>query len=383
MSHDHDAKSPDTSKRPHDSKDSEPALQPAVDPRYGNILNLQSLIGNQAVQRLVKASPLPIIPTARASTPDISRDDENIEAARDHFEAGQRLFRAGQYAAAITRLERARQIPGLSDDTYSTLLFDLGISNLRLERFATAVTYFEQYLERPGANREEVEPLLEQARQGTATDAETILEREGGSLPAPSSDPDAQTDAARTLFEQAAALYAAGQYRQAIIIFEQVREMEISEGGEEIHTACNFNIGRSNFRLRRYSTAIIYLEQYIDNAPSAADRDEAQSMLTEAQEHAGALTSLEQASMMMRLGDQAYQAGEYATALQRFKTLLEVRGLDEDTRSQIQYNVGMCYFRLGRPEDARGAFSAYLATHPGDSEAQARLDEVMQQLESE
>ena len=386
MSHDHDRKSPEKARRSTEPKQEPDArFQAAADSRYGSILNLQALVGNQVVQRLVKdRSPfIPQVSSINSSGPDINREDENIEAAQEHFEAGQRLFRAGQYAAAATRLERARQVPGLSDDTYSTLLYDLGVCNLRLERFATAVTYFEQYLEQPGANAEEVEPLLEQARTGTAGDAERIMSREGGELPPESADAEEQTVAARTLFEQASALYSEGQYRQAIIIFEQVREMEITEGGEEIHTAVLFNIGRCNFRLRRFSTAIIYLEQYIDRAPSEADRDEAQEMLTEAQEEAGTLTSQEQGEMMLRLANEAYEAGEYASALQRFKTLLELRGLNEEAQSQIEYNLGMCYFRLGRLADARAAIERYLADHPGDSEAQSRLDEIVQQMGSE
>ncbi|HLV35748.1 MAG TPA: tetratricopeptide repeat protein [Spirillospora sp.] len=388
MKHSHDRKPPAQTRHAADAQSSH-ARPFATDPQTTPVLNLQKLIGNQAVQRLFRPGTadsqmtVPRIAPLRTSTPHISREEENVEAAREHFEEGQRLFRAGRYQAAIIRLERARQIPGLDADIYTTLLYNLGVCNLRLERFATAVNYFEQYLARPGADAEEVEPLLEQARQGTAADAETIMNRQGGSLPPPSSDPAAQADSARTLFEQAAALYEAGQYRQAIIIFEQVREMEITDNAEAIRAACLFNIGRCNVRLGRHATAIIYLEQYIDVAPSEADRQEAEAMLVEAQENAGALTSVEQAQMMFRMADRAYSAGDYATALHRFNTLLGIRGLDETTRSQIEYNIGMCYIRLGRAAEARPYLERYLAAHPDDSEAQARLDEITQQPETE
>jgi tetratricopeptide (TPR) repeat protein len=356
------------------------------DHRIPSVLKLQHFVGNQTVQRLLQRQtsdqrayrPHSLLP--RAGMPDISRDEENVETARQHFQAGMRLFEAGQYSAAITRLERARQIPGLSDNIHLALLYNLGVCNLRLQRFATAVTYFEECLTRPGANPAEIEPLLEQARRGTAGDAANIMGRAGGSLPAPSSDPTAQADAARTLFQQAAALYAAGQYRQAIIIFEQLRTMELTDNAESIRSTSLFNIAQCNIHLGRHATAIIYLEQYLDTATDDTDRQRVETLLAETQRHAGTLTSSDQARMMFRMAAQSYQADDYATALQHFQTLLTLRGLDDNTRSQIEYNIGLCYLRLGRYAEAQAYFQRYLSTHPDDSAARARLDEVRQHL---
>jgi hypothetical protein len=55
--------------------------------------------------------------------------------------------------------------------------------------------------------------------------------------------------------------------------------------------ACLFNIGAANLRLRRFATAVIYFETYVES-PDIADRDRtgAQRLLNTAKRGAGIAT---------------------------------------------------------------------------------------------
>jgi outer membrane protein assembly factor BamD (BamD/ComL family) len=346
---------------------------------YGPVLRLQQVIGNQAVQGLLNQRA--VIPVganrmhiaARSGTPDISREDDPAAMARQHFEEGAQLYSAGQYAAAIPRFERARQVPTLDAETYTRLIWNLAMCNFRLERFATAVFYFEQYLSRgvSEADRVAAENYLNQARAGTAGDAERILEREDADVPAATGDAAADATRARALFDQAATLYEAGQYRQAIIIFEQLREMP--DMPEEVRRDTIFNIARCNMRLNRFATAIPYLEQYLQMP--GASRAEAVALLTESQEAAGALTSAEQARLIYRLATEAYRASQYREAERLFQLMLANPSLETSSMADIRYNLGMALLRQGRHADALPHFQAYAAEHPEAADVQERIAE--------
>ena len=357
-----------------DAKQTGRSKQAAIDSvaavgTYGGVQRLQQTIGNQAVLGLLNRKEL----APRSGTPDISREDDPAEIASQHFEEGARLFNAGQYAAAIPRFERARQVPTLDAETYTMLMWNLAICNFRLERFATAVFYFEQYLGAgiSEADRIAAENYLQQARAGTAEDADRILEREDADIPAATGDAAADTARASALFDQAASLYMDGQYRQAIIIFEQVREMP--DVSEEVRRDVIFNIARCNIRLRRAATAIPYLEQYL-HMPGAS-RAEAVALLTESQEEAGAMTSTEQARMIYSLANEAYMAGEYREAERLFQLILSNPSVDTSSMADIRYNLGMAQLRQGRHADALSHFQAYAAEHPDAADVQERIAE--------
>lgn len=367
----------------HDKAEAKPVRRPQAVPAdatasFGlstSVLRLQHLIGNQAVQGLLNRHTL-VAP--RAGTPDISRTDDPVAMAREHYEEGQRLFNAGQYAAAITRFERARQVPSLSDDIYRDLIWNLAVANSRLERFATSVFYLEQYLTMgiSEADRTAAESLLQQMRAGTAEDADRILEREGADIPAATGDAAADTARAAELYTQAFSLYDTGQYRQALIIFEQVREMP--DVSEEIRRDTIFNIARCNMQLRRAATAIPYLEEYL-RMPGAS-RSEAVALLTESQEAAGAMTSAEQARLVYRLADEAYTAGQHREAERLFRLLLNNPVLEPNVLADIHYNLGASLFHLARYEEALTEFQAYAAAHPDDAEVQTRIEECQQRI---
>jgi Tfp pilus assembly protein PilF len=62
------------------------------------------------------------------------------------------LYQRGQYRQAILLFEQLRHAPGVPDSAKLAMLFDIGMCNLKLNRYATAIIYFEQYLAMPGAD---------------------------------------------------------------------------------------------------------------------------------------------------------------------------------------------------------------------------------------
>ena len=349
-----------------------------------NLKALQRLAGNQRVNQMLTQGQLTpasggdgvyrasMVPGNQSGSGMIQRDGEaNENLAQELHNEGLRFYRAGQYQRAIVRFERARQVPGLSDEVNRDILFNMGRANLNLERFATAINYLEQYREMDGADTAGADELLNQAREGTEADAERILEREGASIPS-ETDENAQ-DRARALFDEAIALYERQQYRQAVIIFQQVREAGGADN-PDVERDMLFNIARCNMHLRRYATAINYLERYLDM--DGASVDEAMTMLREVQGDAGVTAIF---SRLFGIGRDAYQAGNHDDAIHIFTVLLEIESLNDDERAQLHYNLGQAFFEQGSYDQAIPHYQAYLAVHPDSAEAQTRLRDAQEQ----
>jgi hypothetical protein len=98
----------------------------------------------------------------------------NVEEASKHYERGLELYEEGADASALAELERAYQIA-----PNWRVLYELGIVELALHDFASALHHFEQYLDegKEGVKRqrrEEVTNHIAQLRQQVATiDVET------------------------------------------------------------------------------------------------------------------------------------------------------------------------------------------------------------------
>lgn len=326
------------------------------------MMRMHEGVGNSAISQLLSTSQPSSLEVTVA--PVVQRTSENVEHSAEHFSIGAQHFQAGRYRQAAQSFERARQTPGLTTDTHGAILYDLALCNMRLERWATAVMYLEQYLSISGADREAGEAQLELARAGTSGDASDISEREGIPAEAADADPGSQIAHLRQIWEAAGAQFVAGRFRQSIILFEKARQL--SDG--QFESEAVYNIGKANLRLRRFSTAIIYFEQAHDLATSDEDRADVHELLNEARRSAGALTGQEQAQMMYGLAQEAHSAGDYEAALRRFRELLSVRGVAPDILNVTYYNLASLYLQLGQSEQARHYIDLYLAASPDDAD---------------
>jgi tetratricopeptide (TPR) repeat protein len=204
----------------------------------------------------------------RSATGESSAATEPLpDRLRELFEQAVGLFQAGRQRQAIIAFERVRQTPGVPAEVRRDSLYNIGMANLRLGRFATAVIYFEEYLRAEGANVEDGHARLAEAQRGAGVPA--------AGEPSP--------DRLRQLFEQAAGFFQAGQYRQAIITFERVRQT--AGVPAEVRRDSVYNIGMANLRLSRFATALIYFEEYLRTG--GANVEDGHVRLAEAQRGAG------------------------------------------------------------------------------------------------
>jgi outer membrane protein assembly factor BamD (BamD/ComL family) len=87
------------------------------------------------------------------------------QQAKEVYEQGVRFYNRKNYRSAIVRFERVRHMPGVTGREY--MLYNIGIANLKLDRFATAIIYFENFLASPRitqADRTEAQKHLNEAK---------------------------------------------------------------------------------------------------------------------------------------------------------------------------------------------------------------------------
>ena len=281
--------------------------------------------------------------------------DRNARARELHEQADQ-LYSQGLFAEALAVWERAREAGGLTPEQEASFLFNVGMCNLRLERFATAVFFFEEYLERPGANLELGRERLARARAGAGVSATGVSER-----------------SARALHDQAEQAYQAGDFRRALILWERARHQR---GATEEHRASFlFNVGMCNLRLERFGSAVAVFEEYL--RMPGADQEVGQTRLRRARAGVGApefadapLTEPGDApgQALHREAERLYAGGLFAEALAVWERARETAGLTPAVEASFLFNIGMCNLRLERFATAVFFFEEYLETPAADVE---------------
>ncbi len=272
--------------------------------------------------------------------------------AKRTFNQANDFFKSGDFASAIIYYERVRQMPGFDDDVHQPLLYNIGIANLRLQRYATAITYLEQYLAMPGGdNRDFAEENLIDAKHGAGI-------------------PVKNPALAERTFNEANDFFKSGDFASAIIYYERVRQMP--GFGDDVHQSLLYNLGIANLRLRRFATAITYLEQYLA-MPGGENRDFAEENLTDAKRGAGIPVEDQPAekdpALAKRTFNQAndfFKSGDYASAIIYYERVRQMPGFDDDVHQSMLYNIGIANLRLRRFATAITYLEQYLAMPGGD-----------------
>jgi tetratricopeptide (TPR) repeat protein len=275
--------------------------------------------------------------------------------ARRLHERARQAYADNEFARALVLWERGRQQPGLGEEQLTSFLFNIGMCNLMLERYGSAVAVFEEYLESPHADRETGENRLHRARAGVgAAEAAEDAPAEPGDEPG------------EALFREGQRLFDAEDYPEAIAVWERARETAAATG--VVNSGFLFNIGLANMRLERFATAIFFFEEYLE-APGP-NADQAREHLAEARSEIGAEDSgrLRDPRALHARATSAYNDGRYARALILWERARQQPGLGAEQRTSLLFNVGMSNLMLERFGSAVAVFEEYLRSPHADPE---------------
>jgi tetratricopeptide (TPR) repeat protein len=388
--------------------------------RQSLALSIAEMQGNQVLQGVILRQQ------ATAKTDEAGAEKSygfDVEQFNRVFKVASDFYDQEDYRHAIIQFEKARQIPGVTDPGKSACLYNIGMANLKLERYNTAIIYFERDLSTGSEDKTNTQNQLSKAKrlagipEGSAKETEEKQE-ELNKPKGQGEDQEGTTGGAETslpfdvkqfnrLFETAEANYVSGNYRQAIINYEAARQIPgVTQPGK---AACLFNIAVSNMKLKRYNTAIIYLEQLLEIDPTNAA--ETEKKLKEAKRLAGIpeeepaskgdtskataegaekapgegklppfgkKLDKKQGKEVHKLGKEFFIKGEYGKALNQFMRLW--LGSDDEKVSEVSaYNMGLCFKNL-KDYDKALEFFGYYAKWKGAN--QARVQEQIKIVKS-
>lgn len=169
----------------------------------------------------------------------------------------------------------------------------------------------------------------------------------------------------RTLWEQGRDFFHGRQYARAIIRFERLRQLGMPGVGAKIADELVWNIAVCNNKLRRYNTAIVYLEEYRDmSGVSAEHRASAEALLVKVKRLAGipleeGPAPVERQKEMFLKAEDLYVRGQFRQAIVRFERVRQLPGISADVARDCLWNIGVCNLRLRRFATAIIYFEKY------------------------
>lgn len=332
---------------------------------------------------------------AEAATP--------VQRAQALYAEGAQAYQEGNYSAALERFQQVLDMPGLDANVYSCMLWNMARCHQRLGNREAAVESLRAYLAQPDISdddRDQAERLI--AEIGGAESASSVTgaveTEEGGAAgaaaetPAPAEEAPLPTEPiarGRALYERGAQAYAAGNYAEALTLFNQV--MEMGGLGPRTYATMFWNLARAYQRLGNRQMALTMVRGFLgQEGLSAEDRAdgaallreltgetaaaaEAPERLGERAESAGAAPAEPAESQplpsdptargqaLYAQGAQQYAAGRYAEALALFNQVLAIPGLGQPTYATMLWNVARCHQQLGNNAAAIAMLRAYLA----------------------
>jgi tetratricopeptide (TPR) repeat protein len=215
-------------------------------------------------------------------------------------------------------------------------------------------------------------------------------------------DPRARANA---VYREGVRAYRAGDLRRALELFQQV--LDIDQAVEGHRASAIWNIGRIHQDMGNDRAALTMYRTYLAQ-PSVPDerRTVAQRIVADlerelgpggtptpeaAPEEGGAgkeppaesLPTMPQqrAQALYGLASQAYQSGDFATALEHFQQLMRTDGLEQRLYTETLYNMGQCYRRMGNSGAAIDMFRGFLQQPDATPEERQRAQQLIAMLQ--
>jgi tetratricopeptide (TPR) repeat protein len=297
----------------------------------------------------------------------------SADEGRQRFDQASTAYSNGDYITAARLFTQILEASSLDAQDRARMEYNIGMCNYRLERYSTAISYYEHALSAGGLDH------AEQARQ-------YLTECRNRSGIATSDSGNALTfvqQEVRERFEAANTAYSNGDYSTALTLFTRMYEQD--EMPPEDKGRMLWNMAMCNYRMERWATALFMFRQYQDSG-HAERGEELNGKLAECRQHLGIATNESgevipltgaQGAELFEQGSTAYSNGDYITAARRFTVIYDASTLPESDRARMAYNIGMCQYRLGRYAAAIPYFEQALrsAEFEHNTEAQARLTE--------
>ena len=287
-------------------------------------LQMQRSHGNQVVQRLLQTPPASVLqrvgpddeeaesptsagPGAETETGPAANPALTDEEQRALFEQAVAAHQSGDYRTAVELFRRLMQTPNLPESALSDIRDNANLASRMLlgeasklyERgdFRGAIEIFRFLMNQPGADSaaaSDMQDNIVTAGRRMFEEASAAFERgdyeaaiagfrairEIPELASASGDLlDNIITASGRLFQQGVGAYADGDYEGALAAFDAV--LTVEELPEEVRRDVLFNRGMALQRLGRHEEALADLEAYAAQAPTPADRAEAEARIDE------------------------------------------------------------------------------------------------------
>lgn len=155
----------------------------------------------------------------------------------------------------------------------------------------------------------------------------------------------------RELARLASEDFNGGRYEEALKKYQ-----EIYRRGQKPKSL--FNIGQCWRSLGKTKEALTSFRLYLAEIPDAPNRKEIEELIVELEASQDIFIPGPISPQMVRLYTEAkgdYQAGRYQAALKKFEDVAGLEGV-----SWVQYDIALCFEKLGKKEEAIAAYQLYL-----------------------
>jgi len=320
------------------------------------LFDLQRTAGNAAVQRLLRGGAL--------ASQDLESESRSGPALPDHelrerYSEAQQLYNAGRYTQAIVAFQRIRSLPGVPLGMQRDCVWNMGLSDLQLGRYATAILLFEHYSTMEGADTAGAEARLEQARTGAGVGGEELDEKQ----------------LARR-FDGAVGLFERGRHRHALVAFERIRQLP--DLPPDYERDCLYNSAMSLLHLQRYASAVPFFEAYATR--DGADAAEAKARLSEARRAAGVgldqeMPTPDQLKRRFEGAMALFEKERFAEAVGAFDGIRRLPGIPDGVRRDAVFNTAVAMLRMGDKDGAIPLLERYGGMEDADSSTAAGLSD--------
>jgi len=373
---------------------------------------------DELAQPLRRSSPVEPV----SSAPAVTSQGPTTAGEASTYARAMQAYRAGELRSAQDLFQQVRDDPQVSDRERANATWNVGRIHEELGDEAAALACYREYLSMPGASADRrpvaeriVERMESEQREGaepaagmgsTATAAAepeaATAETSAPHRPRPEAAPD-PASRARAVYREGVRAYRAGELRGALDRFQQV--LEIDQAPASHRASAIWNIGRIYQGMGNSRAALAMYRAYIAQPAVPPERLEvAQGIIADLERESKAGTAEPEAGVgagpddkataperlptvpeqraqaLYGLASQAYQNGDYATALEHLQQLMRTDGLEQRLYTETLYNMAQCYRRLGNNGAAIDMYRGFMEQPDAAPEERERAQQLIATL---